>query len=91
MLYPRRTYDGQLVTEEQMVGPMEHLSREHRIIWLDGEIQNIRDALNLLYAFDSISHQPIKIMINSPGGDAYESFQLYDAWRLEIHNEQSRS
>jgi len=82
MLYPRKTETGELVTDEQLVGSREHLIKEHRVFFLSGPIGGDTEAHNTLLACDSISHEPIKIVITSPGGDLDSTFLLYDTIKL---------
>lgn len=81
MLYPRVTTDNKLVTEKQMVGVREHLASK-RVFFLSGVICNEVESQNLLLALDSISHEPIKMVIASPGGDLDSTFLLYDTMKL---------
>ena len=81
MLYPRTMeMNGEevLVTNEQMVNYREHLNQEHRILCLSGVITGETDSRHLLLAMDSLSHNPIKIIITSPGGDLDTTFLMYD-------------
>lgn len=90
MLYERKMSDGVLVSEDQMVGYREHLSREHRVLFLSGVV-GLRcpncgggetESHNLLLALDSLSHEPIKLIITSPGGDLDATFLFYDTMKL---------
>lgn len=82
MLYTRTDSRGRLVLDEHLVGPREHLSREHRIITLTGPITNETDSVMLLLAMDSISNDPIRVLITSGGGDLDAALLLYDVMRL---------
>jgi ATP-dependent Clp protease, protease subunit len=82
MLYPRHDKTGKLVDEGQMVGCKEHLSSKHRVLNMYGEIGSEIDSINLLLALDSISHDPIKIIINSSGGLLDYAFLFYDTIKL---------
>ncbi len=83
MLYPRTLADGTiLVNEEQMVGVREHLSNRSRILFLTGPLTGEMEAQNTLLAFDSLSHEPIRLVITSPGGDLDSTFLFYDTIRL---------
>ncbi len=93
MLYPRITNlqgKDELVFNDQMVGYKEHMTQNHRILFLNGVIGarcpscggGEIDSQNLLLALDSLSHDPIKIVINSPGGDIDTTFLLYDAMKM---------
>jgi len=81
MLYPRRDNEGKLVSEEQMVGVREHLATK-RIYFLSGIITAEVESQNLFFALDTFSHEPIKVIISSPGGDMDTSFLLHDTIRL---------
>jgi len=81
MLYPRTVCingKDELVTNDQMVTYREHLTQEHRILCLSGVITGETDSRHLLLALDSLSHDPIKIIITSPGGDLDTTFLMYD-------------
>jgi ATP-dependent Clp protease protease subunit len=82
MFYPRETKDGKLVSDDAVVGYREHLANKHRIIYYGGIISDETDSCNLLIAFDSLGHDPIKIIINSPGGILDSAFMLYDTIRM---------
>ena len=82
MLYPRETCDGLLVEEAQMVNYGEHLAMEHRIVRLSGAITGEFAFHDFLMALDSLSHEPIKILITSPGGDLDSAFLLCDTLKI---------
>ena len=85
MLYPRIARVGErvvLVDDTQMCGYKEHMTQEHRILFLSGIISSEMDSQNLLLALDSLSHDPIKIVITSPGGDLDTTFLFIDTMRL---------
>ncbi len=85
MLYPRtiplRKGDA-LVTDEQGVGMTEHMGNCHRILFLSGTITGEMELHNLLMTLDSFSHDPIRIIITSAGGDLDSTFLLYDTIKL---------
>ncbi len=81
MLYPRTTQSGQTVSEDEMVGFREHLNTQHRFVFLAGTIAHETDSCNLLLALDSLSHDPIKMVITSPGGSVDGAFFLYDTMK----------
>lgn len=81
MIYPRITPDGKLIDEGQMVGGKEHLSSQHRFLSVSGTIGDEIDACNLLLAFDSMSHKPIKLSVHSPGGSVDSAFMFYDTFK----------
>jgi len=82
MLYVRRTDDGKLVDIDQMVESREHLVRQQRLLFLSGAITGEIEIVALLFALDSLSHKPIKLVITSPGGDLDGAFLLYDTLKL---------
>jgi len=93
MLYPRTAkVNGEevLVDENQMRGYREHMTLEHRLLPLSGVIgahcrecgQGESESHNLLMALDTLSHDPIKIVITSPGGDLDSTFLLYDTIKM---------
>ena len=93
MLFPRITkINGKdvLVNENQMTGYREHMTQNHRILFLNGVI-GVRcslcgiaeiDSHNLLMALDTLSHDPIKLIIMSPGGDLDATLLFYDTMKL---------
>ena len=81
MLYPRTINLNEkdvLVDDSQMISYKEHLTQEHRILCLSGIITGETDSRHLLLALDSLSHDPVKIIITSPGGDLDTTFLMYD-------------
>lgn len=82
MLYPRTTNENILVSDDQMVGHREHLTKEHRVLFLSGVISYETESHNLLMALDSISHDPIRLVITSPGGDLDTALLFYDTIRI---------
>ena len=82
MLYPRLTKNGQTVCEDEMVSFREHLAVNNRLLFLTGVITGEVEASGLLMAMDSLSHDPIKLVITSPGGELDSTFMLYDTIRL---------
>ncbi len=85
MLYPRTAHlNGKdvLVSDTEMVSWPEHLTTEHRILFLSGAFSGDVAGLNLLMALDTISHDPIKIVITSPGGELDTTFLFYDTMRM---------
>ena len=93
MLYPRKTIlNGEevLVEKNQCVGFREHMTQEHRVLFLSGVIGikcpscggEETDSHNLLLALDTLSNDPIKIVITSPGGDLDSTFLFYDTMKM---------
>lgn len=85
MLYPRvAIVNGQevLVQEDECVGFREHLTHKHRTLILSGQLTGETDSHNLLLALDTLSQEPIKIIITSGGGELDSAFLLYDTMRL---------
>lgn len=71
-MYPRKDKD-KLVADNQMVGYREHLMFKKRIVFLTGPIADEQgfsatEGCNLFMAMASVSDEPIKMIINSPGG-----------------------
>ena len=81
-MYPRKDDKGELVSDEQIVGSREHLAQKHRMLFLSGAFSSEIESHALLVALDSMSHDPIKLIISSPGGDLDGAFLLYDAIKL---------
>ncbi len=85
MLYPRTVnLQGKdvLVADNEMVSYKEHMTQEYRILFLSGIITGEMDSQNLLLTLDSLSHDPIKIVITSPGGDLDTTFLFIDTMML---------
>ena len=84
MIYPRIiTLNGEevLVDDSQMVGYKEHMTQEYRMLFLSGTIGET-ESHNLLMALDTLSHDPIKIVITSGGGDLDSTFLLIDTMKI---------
>lgn len=81
-MYPRQSKTGELVQENQLVTYREHLLRHHRLVFLSGALSGETESHNLLMALDTLSHDPIKMVITSPGGDLDFVFLFYDTMRL---------
>ena len=93
MMYPRKTkLNGKevLVSDIEMCGYREHMTQNHRILFLTGYIgarcvtcgTGETDSHNLLMALDTLSHDPIRLVITSPGGDLDSTFLFYDTMKL---------
>ena len=93
MLYPRTiNLNGKdvLVEDAQMRGYKEHMTQKHRILFLSGVMgarcpqcgQGETDSQNLLLALDSLSHDPIKLVITSLGGDLDSTFLFVDTMNM---------
>lgn len=88
-MYPRITKGGRLVSDEHLVGYREHLGGKHRILFLTGFMGakcphcfgGEEDLQNFLIALDTLSHDPITLVISSPGGYLDYAFSLYDTLR----------
>jgi len=84
MLYPRtinlNDWDV-LVDDSQMTGYKEHMTQEYRTLYLDGVITGDSSPRQLLGALDTLSHDPIKLFITSPGGDLDTTFLFYDVMK----------
>jgi ATP-dependent Clp protease protease subunit len=84
MLYPRITnLQGKdvLVADYEMISYKEHMTQEYRILYLDGVITGDSSPRQLLGALDTLSHEPIKLFITSPGGDLDTAFLFYDVMK----------
>lgn len=85
MLYPRtEDIDGKetLIDESCVVGYREHLTNACRIVFVTGIMTGEYESHNTLLALDTISHDPIKMIITSPGGDLDSTFLFYDTMEL---------
>uniref|UniRef100_A0A6M3JH10 Putative protease n=1 Tax=viral metagenome TaxID=1070528 RepID=A0A6M3JH10_9ZZZZ len=84
MLYPRTTNLNccdVLVEDSQMTGYKEHMTQEYRTLYLDGVITGDSSPRQLLGALDTLSQEPIKLFITSPGGDLDTTFLFYDVMK----------
>ncbi|MFH0897649.1 MAG: ATP-dependent Clp protease proteolytic subunit [Candidatus Bathyarchaeota archaeon] len=81
MLYPRHDDKGRLVSADQMVDYQEHL-RGKRVVFASGVITGDMGFHDCLLAYDSLNHEPIKIVITSGGGDLDAAFLLCDTIKL---------
>jgi len=84
-MYPRTVELGgvaQLVSDDQMCGHREQMMQNHRIVFLSGVIDGTMDAQNLLLALDALSHDAIRLIITSPGGDLDTTFLFHDTMKL---------
>lgn len=77
-MYPRLNTDGKLVAEDQMVGIVEHMNQKYRMAIFHGEIAWETKSCDVMLAMDSVSNDPIKIMLTSPGGAVDAAFLMYD-------------
>jgi len=85
MLYPRIiNLNGEdvLVLNEQCLDYKEHMNTEHRIMFFSGAISGDMESHNFLMTLDSLSHDPIKIVLTSPGGDLDSTFLFYDTMKM---------
>jgi len=85
MLYPRMGIlndNESLIDDNQMCGYKEHMLREYRMLFLSGAISGDMDLHNLLLAMDTISHDPIRIVITSLGGELDPTFLCYDTIKM---------
>jgi len=84
MLYPRIARIGEkdvTIADYEMVGFKEHMTQEYRTLYLDGVISGDSSPRQLLGALDTLSHDPIKLFITSPGGDLDTTFLFYDVMK----------
>lgn len=84
MLYPRLSphKDGKPIDVDQMVSEGEHLMNKHRMVFLSGQITGSVDLIMGLLAMDSMSQDPIKLIITSPGGDLASALLAYDTLKM---------
>lgn len=84
LLYPRVNEKGRLIHDSQMTDYKEHLHNRHRILFLTGILggEGATEYLNLLMALDTVSHNPIRLIITSSGGEMDSTFLLYDTMKL---------
>jgi ATP-dependent Clp protease protease subunit len=85
MLYPRTgKVNGKevIVPNDCVVEAYEHLAKNYRFVNVYGLMGVDPASFSLLLALDSMNHEPIKLMINSPGGNVDALFILYDIFKL---------
>ena len=85
LLYPRITeLNGSetLVKDSEMCRYKEHMTQNHRTLFLSGIITGETDSRHLLLALDTLSQDPITIHITSPGGDLDTTFLMIDTMKL---------
>lgn len=84
-LYPRKAKVNNkevLIPDDCTVQAFEHLANNYRFVNVYGMMGVEPTSFSLLLALDSVSHDPIKLMINSPGGNVDALFILYDIFKL---------
>jgi len=76
---------------DQLMGPHETLLKRNRVLFLYGMIYNLPDRsdefsptniMDSILALDSLSHEPIKLMIDTFGGQVATGLNLYDTMKL---------
>jgi len=85
MLYPRTVHLNSkevLVSDVEMCGYKEHMTQEHRILFFSGAITGEMAPHDLLMSLDTLSHDPIRLVITSPGGDLDSTFLFYDTMKM---------
>lgn len=80
ILYPRLDKEGFPFARDCMVGQIEHLRSKYRLVQI-GDINWDMEENNILMALDTISNDPIILLINSSGGVLDTAFMLYDTIR----------
>ena len=83
----RRGNNGKLIAMDEIMAPAEALlnkrilqiTRSVTFTWEDTQLRGLMDIISeaLIY-LDSVSNEPIKLIISCPGGSAYAIFALYD-------------
>ncbi len=73
---------------EQATAQLEKAEVESRIIHLSGSVddESAYEVCLSLLLLDEISHDPIKLFINSPGGEVNSGFAIFDCIRF-LHSE----
>jgi len=84
----RRGSNGELIAAEDLMAPAEvllnkrivQINRGVAFTWEDTQPRGLADIISeALICLDSMSNEPIKLIISCPGGSAYAVFALYDA------------
>ena len=81
----RRGSEGELITTDEIMAPAEALlnkriiqiTRAVAFTWEDTQLRGLMDIISeaLIY-LDSVSNEPIKLIISCPGGSTYAIFAL---------------
>lgn len=75
---------------DQIMGPHETLLRRNRIFFLYGQIYGLPDrsdefsptyVMDGMLALDSLSHEPIKLVVDTFGGQVAAGLNLYDVMK----------
>ncbi len=82
MIYPRQLESGELIQDNQMVTYREHMQQKHRLLFLSGVITGETSAHDLIMTMDTLSNEPIKLVITSSGGDLDSTFLLYNTFKI---------
>lgn len=85
MLYPRKIKlngKDKLVADNQMVSYREHMTGKCRLLYVSGIITGETSLHDLLMAMDTLSHEPIKLVITSPGGEVDSTFLICDTIKM---------
>src|ERR1051326_6892894 len=55
-----------------------------REVWFNADVEEfeVNERLELLRDLEASSDEPITVVLNSPGGDTFDGFLLYDYLRL---------
>ncbi len=69
---------------EQAVAQLEKAEVESRIVHLSGSVddESAYEVCLSMLLLDEISHEPIKLFINSPGGEVNSGFSIFDCIRF---------
>lgn len=87
-MFTRRGSDGKLIRTEELMPPAEilvnkrilQINRNIACTYEDAQPRGLADIISeALLCLDSMSHEPIKLIISCPGGTMYAAFALYDA------------
>lgn len=88
-IFIRRDTKGNLIEYKHLMSPTETLMNKRILLVTDtiaftfensGEARGLIDAISeTMLCLDSISNEPIKLIISSPGGSLLGGFALYDA------------
>jgi len=81
-MIPRMDENGVYIKEDELMGMRELFSKQHRVLFFSGPIGMETESCNTLMMLDAISHEPIKIIISSPGGVLDTAILIYDTMNL---------
>lgn len=81
-MIPRQDEKGTYINVDEVMSVREGFTKNNRVIFLSGVIGDESESCNTLMMLDTMSHDPIKLVITSPGGVLDAAVMFYDTMRL---------